>query len=559
LASRNRPRQPSSYVAVASHEPIPPEPTPVAPDVTVRHALSLPVMRRGMPQVLAGHDRLDRPIRWVHAGEVANIASLLIGGEMLLTTGMGIGSRVAEQRRFVDRLAGQDVAALVIELGTAFAALPPAIVEAAQRHHLPLVVLHREIAFVAVTEAVHTEIVSSHYALLRRGEQIQRRLTGLMLDGEGIPEVLSALAATLRAPVFLEAPGGRLLSHATPPGYDLDPLDVWDAGRRAPGAPSVRDAPVRMGAQTEGRLTVADLAPPFDALAGVSIDHAADIVALALLRARQEEELVARERGSFLAGLADGRIAGDHVARAAVAAGLDAPPALLLPVAAEVRAGVGAGPAEWSTALRDARRHLADDGLQGVIGRRTTTTTVLGVVALREAGDRAHAADAVSRALRRAFGRRLGAGSVTVAAGRAVTPGDAGSELRRTEESAASAVSLPERSFHDTAALELRRLLWAHREDADLAAFVGRVLGPLIEHDRQRKLVLMPTLETLLANGGAKAETARALHLNRQALYHRLSRIEQLLDADLSDPDQLLTLHVALYARQYVDPNPPDR
>jgi purine catabolism regulator len=63
----------------------------------------------------------------------------------------------------------------------------------------------------------------------------------------------------------------------------------------------------------------------------------------------------------------------------------------------------------------------------------------------------------------------------------------------------------------------------------------------------------LPTLEALLANGGAKAETARTLHLNRQALYHRLTRIEQLLGADLSDADQLLTLHVALYARQYVE------
>ncbi len=544
---------------MASHEPIRPDPAPVAPDVTVRHALSLPVMRKGMPQVLAGHDRLDRPIRWVHAGEVANIASLLIGGEMLLTTGMTIGTRPAEQRRFVDRLAEQDIAALVIELGTALKEMPPGIVEAAQRHHLPLVALHREIAFVSVTEAVHTEIVSSHYALLRRGEQIQRRLTGLMLDGDGIPEVLAALAATLRAPVFLEGPDGRLLSHATPPDYDLDPVDVWDASRRATDALAVRSAPVRMGAQAEGRLIVGDLAPPLDALAGVAIDHAADIVALALLRARQEEELVARERGSFLANLADGRIADDHIARAAVAAGLDASPALLVPVAAEVRAGLAAGPAEWSTALRDARRHLADDGLRAVIGRRTTTTTVLAVVALREPGDRVDAADAVARALRRAFGRRLGAGSVTVAAGRAVAPEQAGAELRLTQESAASAVGLPERAFHDAAGLELRRLLWSHRHDGDLAAFVERVLGPLLEHDRQRKLVLLPTLEALLAHGGAKAETARALHLNRQALYHRLTRIEQLLDADLSDADQLLTIHVALYARQYVEPPAAER
>ncbi|MCW3005500.1 MAG: transcriptional regulator, PucR family [Solirubrobacterales bacterium] len=525
--------------------------------ITVRHALGLPVMRRGMPLVVAGHDALDRPIRWVHAGEVAYMASMVIGGEMLLMTGMAIGSRAGEQRRFIEGLAERQVAALVIELGTPFPELPPAMIDAAERSGLPLVALRREIPFIAVTEAIHTEIVSSHYALLRRGEQIQRRLTALMLDGEGIPEVLSALAATLRAPVFLEGVGGRLLSHALPPGYDLEPLDVWEATRGRADPPAIQSALVRMGThQDGGRLLVADLRAPFDALATVALDHAADIVALALLRARQEEELVARERGSFLANLADGRIAPDAVPRAAHAAGLETVTPLVLPIAADVRAGIASAPGEWSTALRDARQLLADRGLPAVVGRRTTTTTILALLALRDSEARAGTADLVAAALRAALERRLGPGAVTIAVGRAVAPSCSGPELRRAEESAASATRLPDRPWHDVAALELRRLLWSRRDDADLADLVQRVLGPLLAHDRQRKLVLLPTLEALLANGGRKAETARALHLNRQALYHRLTRIEQLLGIDLSDADQLLTLHVALYARGYVSQVP---
>ncbi len=70
------------------------------PAITVRRALELPALRAGLPEVVAGAGQLDRPLRWVHAGEVANIAALLTGGEMLLTTGMGIGARAAEQRRF---------------------------------------------------------------------------------------------------------------------------------------------------------------------------------------------------------------------------------------------------------------------------------------------------------------------------------------------------------------------------------------------------------------------------------------------------------------------------
>jgi purine catabolism regulator len=178
------------------------------------------------------------------------------------------------------------------------------------------------------------------------------------------------------------------------------------------------------------------------------------------------------------------------------------------------------------------------------------------VVALREAGQRAACADVAAEALRTALERRLGPGAVTVAVGRAVEPPAVGRELHLTEQGAASATGLPERAWHDLTALELRRLLWSLRDDADLAELVQRVLGPLLEHDLQRKLVLLPTLEALLAHGGRKAETARALHLNRQALYHRLTRIEQLLGVDLSDADQLLTLHVALYARWYVPQRP---
>jgi purine catabolism regulator len=121
----------------------------------------------------------------------------------------------------------------------------------------------------------------------------------------------------------------------------------------------------------------------------------------------------------------------------------------------------------------------------------------------------------------------------------------AGDALRAAIETAGVAAFLPERRWHDGRELELERLLWADRDGGELREFVERNLGPLLAHDRERKLALMPTLEALCAHGGRKAEAARALHLHRQALYHRIARIEALLGVDLSDPRRLTTLHVA--------------
>ncbi|MDX3117416.1 PucR family transcriptional regulator ligand-binding domain-containing protein, partial [Streptomyces scabiei] len=200
--------------------------------ITVQRALELPGLRGGLPEVLAGGERLDRTVRWVHAGEVPHIASLLKGGELLLTTGYGLGTRPAEQRAFVRTLAERGIAALVIELGPRFDRLPAALVETARTTGLPLVQLHREVAFVTVTEEVHTEIVNGHYALLQQAEEVHRRCTQALLGGGGIPQVLGILAGFGDNPVFLETTGGRLLYAAGEGPQGADPLQVWEGLRR---------------------------------------------------------------------------------------------------------------------------------------------------------------------------------------------------------------------------------------------------------------------------------------------------------------------------------------
>lgn len=155
--------------------------------ITVRRALELPGLRGGLPEVLTGEEQLDRPVRWVHAGEAPNLPALLKGGELLLTTGLGIGARPADQRAFVRKLAERGIAALVVELGPRFPQLPAALVDTARAAGLPLVQLHREVPFVTVTEQVHTELVNSHYALLRQAEEVDRRCTRALLDGGGVP------------------------------------------------------------------------------------------------------------------------------------------------------------------------------------------------------------------------------------------------------------------------------------------------------------------------------------------------------------------------------------
>ncbi|MER5771679.1 PucR family transcriptional regulator [Streptomyces sp. NPDC001985] len=530
--------------------------------ITVRRALELPGLRSGLPEVVAGAERLQRTVRWVHAGEVPHIASLLKGGELLLTTGLGLGTRPAEQRAFVRRLADRGIAALVVELGTRFSRLPAALVETARAAGLPLVQLHREVPFVAVTEEIHTEIVHGHYALLRRAEDVHLHCTRALLDGGGVPRVLRILADFTANPVLLETPDGRLLYAAGPAAEPagVDPLQIWEGLR---GQPAARESPpagtllvdVPGGGQgaaaVRARLVLPAVGSPLLEVHRMAAERAAGLLAVVLMQARQEEELAARGRGDFLTDLAEGRItAGDAPAQARVL-GFRPGDGPLLPVVMRLSPPPGA----WAPLAHAVQEELSAVGVPVLLGVRPVEGRVPLLVGLGSRADADDTRDAVAERVAgalRAGVERVGGRPQVVVVGTAGGWEQMPAGLRHTAETATAAEGLPDRPWYDARRLDTELLLWRLRGEPDLAGFVGRALGGLREHDAVSRPVLLPTLEAYLAHAGRKAETARELHLNRQTLYNRLARIADLLSADLDDPQTVLTLTLALQARRHL-------
>ncbi|MFF3655352.1 PucR family transcriptional regulator [Streptomyces olivochromogenes] len=530
--------------------------------ITVQRALELPGLRGGLPEILAGADRLGRTVRWVHAGEVPNIASLLKGGELLLTTGYGLGTRPADQRAFVRTLAERGIAALVVELGPRFTRLPSALVETARSAGLPLVQLHREVPFVAVTEEIHTEIVNGHYALLQRAEEVHRRCTEALLGGGGIPQVLGILADFSGNPVFLETADGQLLYAAGAGSAGADPLQVWEGMRgqhkeQPPAGTTLVDVPG--GGPGTGsvraRLVLLPVGAPVAPVHRIAAERAAGILAVVLMQARQEEELAARGRGDFLTDLAEGRIAAEDAPAQARVLGFKPGNSPLLPVVMRLADGPSPG-GGWAVLARAVAEELASVGVPVLLGVRPVEGRVPLLLGLRSESERAAVADRVAAALRagveRAGMQRPGAQPPVVVVGVAGGWAAASAGLRHAAETATAAQGLTDRPWYDARRLDTDLLLWRLRDHPDLAAFVDRAIGPLRDHDLRSKPPLLPTLETYLAHAGRKAETARELHLNRQTLYNRLARIGELLGTDLDDPQTVLALSLALRARRHV-------
>ncbi|GAB7047087.1 PucR family transcriptional regulator [Catenuloplanes indicus] len=207
---------------------------------TVSEILALDPVRHGLPRVLAGSGVLDRPVRWVHVAEIPDIAPLLRGGELVLSTGIGLPPSDDALRAFVAALAGVGAAGLVIELGRGrFASsLPRAMIAEAQSRDLPLIELRRTVRFVRITEAVHALIVDAQLTELRATEEIHQRFTELSVDGAEPAEVVHQAALLAGAPVILENLSRRVLAFDAAGERPELLLDDWEQHSRRLQHPS---------------------------------------------------------------------------------------------------------------------------------------------------------------------------------------------------------------------------------------------------------------------------------------------------------------------------------
>jgi purine catabolism regulator len=513
--------------------------------MTVARALELPCVQRGLPDVLAGAEALDRPIRWVHVTEDPHVSATLKGGELMLSTGMVLNEDRRETSIFVEQLADRGVVGLIIELGARMPEIPEWLIASAVEVELPLICLRREVAFVEITEEIHSAILAHQLTLFQRGEEVRNRFAAMASEGRGGDDILAALAEVANNPVVLEDHRRSLLFHASHGLDDRDVIAAWEAQREGSGTTAAIEVPVpRSSVGAGGRLLLLGMQSPISEFDRVAADHAAGIMSLSLLRAHQDELVGARERGNFLVELVDGRLTAREAANRAQALGFTSADKALMPLAI----GIDSVPSQtrgnlWYTL----RRELDGAGFSSLLGAHARLADVLLVVALKRPDLRDATADRLAELIRRVASNQFpGAAPPTIAVGADCEWSTLKTEMLEACRTVEAGRGLPEQAWHDAAAPDLSRLLWNLGELPEMQRFVEKRLGPLIAQDRRRNTALIDTLDAYCRFGGRKTAAAEALHLRRQALHYRLNRIEEVLGSDLDDEYTRLGLHLAL-------------
>ena len=562
---------------------------------TVRTILALDSVKVGSPRVVAGADGLDRPVRWVHSAEVPDIATLLRGGELVLTTGIGLPADDEGLRTFIAGLADVEAAGLVVELGRRYGtSVPRVMAAAAEKSGLPLIELRKPTPFVRITEAVHALIVASQLAELRATEEIHQRFTELSVEGAEASEVVAQTAALAGAPVVLENLSRQVLAYDAAGERPALLLEGWEAASRriTPTGRTGYDPDAgwlvtMVGARGQdwGRLLVRFV--PDDGAAGarpptrlsILLERAASTLALGRLIRRDAEGLERQMHRTLLTALLDHTFPVDEVALRARALGVPLERRHLVGIVVRYRhdddgadAADAAGEAIVADAggrsgglsggltgeaaearLRDLAEALADALREASVVGLTSPLddhTVGALIALRRPEDEEAALASLVTALRRPRGLAA-TPSLIVAAGSGVE------SLREARRSLVEARQVGYAARHDRRDVPVFRLphvglaglLHLLRDEPRLQTFVERELGPLLAYEAKHpREQMLRTLRVYLDNGRNKSAAAAAAHLSRPAFYERLARIGRILDADLDAVEPCLSLHVALLA-----------
>lgn len=552
--------------------------------LSLREILELEPLRRGQPRVLAGRGHLDRAVRWVHVSELPDIAYLLHGGELLLTTGLAIAGSARVQQRYVTELAAAGVAALAVELGRSFDSLPAAMVRAAESARLPLVALERETRFVEVTEAVHKEIINRQYELLRRAEQVSRELTELILAGVELGRIVGRLAEIFDSHVVLEDEAHQVVEVSGPSAGLSELLAGWDKHARSGhdeqargtvhrygGAPCCMWMALRLRHGLWGRLHVIETRNRLDDITALLVDRAGAAISLALLSEKDADHLADRARSSLVSEVASGQYGpADGFLRRARSLGADLTggrlavlaleaswPELALPAPHRAAAHVEANQearrlaarAAVAADLRQAATRRACGALAGLVGNR-----ILGVVSVP--GVRPVSTvleEIVEEAARRGAEREQRVELIAGASGE--TPADA---LSRAVDEAMAALAVGRQSgrtrrLHHFGELGTYQLLLRLAQGPHLAQFVESELRGLLDHDAHARTRLLPTLRAYLEHAGRKSDTIRALGIQRRTLYVRLAKLEELLGRDLGTQDARTRLTLAIQGLDLLD------
>lgn len=496
------------------------------PMVTVHDAirLALPVSTR----VVAGQAGLNRHVSWpAVARAVAPLFSDLRGGEFAIVSILALRDidPPLSLAMLVERLASVPVAAVAV-----VGAIEPRAIEIADKHQIPLVQCASDIDVREVDRELQRLISDYDAQLERRAAQIALELGEQSLAGGGIGSMATILASrTGRHVAIYSGKGDLLVTDEHNPHLEM-------LAQYVPRAGSTQLAGLEFWCHV---LHAADQPLGYTVLIGNSLSEsdrqtvrrASMALALELTKSHALNAVEAKYRGNFVEQILSGQLTDQLIIQQrAREFGVD----VRIPhTAAIISVPITTIPtlqAQFATQIKSLSINIP------------WIHHELGVLCFLPSpkSDCASAASELWQALHTKYAHlRMVVGQVTTTT----------AQWHKSANEAEQVLRLPPPPspgpmyYQD---IGVYQLLLPMLSAPETNAFYHHHLGPLLDYEREQRGELLHTLEAYFDCAGNLARTSEQIHVHRNTLLYRLSRISQICNVDLDNKETRLSLWLAL-------------
>ncbi|KXH83800.1 PucR family transcriptional regulator [Sporosarcina sp. HYO08] len=519
--------------------------------------------------VIAGKSGLDRQVKWSHILEVKDFGSLINGGEMILTTGIGLQQDIPTQLMFISQLIEREVACLCIEIGDFFQSFPPEVIQLANLYNFPIITFDKTVKFVDITQDLHTHIINQHHEMLSKLDTMSRELGALSLMPNGILKILQELHQLFgkgivfisdEAKTYYYPSNVKNLETSIRTYMEITPHDQIEQKQLSVDGKNLALMPVTGLGQTLGYLCLEATEKQTDEFTFLMLDRAALAIAQITLRNRTIEERKQNNEDEFIRNLLNGRsVEQDDIQTYLPSMSRNMHYRVFVIQVDHPESHLDEASWEEIKLQRSMmiRTLLKRNGFfPAVSSNKNSVAVIASFIAadhLKNEQDRfVNVIQQIQNTNEHTYLKGSSCSFGLSMVYKNIT------DVQKGYEEALKVIQMRNTGIIDTVFYEnlgVYRLLLLVDDKNYLQAYVQDYLAELLAYDEKMESNLFETLRFYLKCGGAKKETADRLFIVRQTLYHRLEKIESLLGSDFMEPSKRLTLEVAIMAYQLLYPN----
>ncbi|MCE4049813.1 MULTISPECIES: PucR family transcriptional regulator [Bacillaceae] len=491
--------------------------------ITLEELLMLPVLREA--SVISGKEGLCRVVQFIDIMEVPDIDGWLREGELLLTTAYSLRDDLSKLPKVVEMLAKANAAALAIKPERYLHEMPQEMIDLSNQHQLPIIQLPPGIPYIDITNAVMEQILNKQASLLRRSEEIYKKLTTLVLENSGIQVVADNVSQMLNAPIsLLDKHGNMIVSSNSITSETSANMSYWD---------------ITVDKEHVGTFILQK--ESLDEMEMVCVEQARLVFSLELMRRKTAVDTENRLRGSFMEELIAGiYLPQDEVVTKSRQFGLN-PDAMWQVVVFELQ-GLLEEDAGMLVQLQTSLKEL--EGLQGIKIYSLFQGNRLVIIQSSSSNSLwrpEHWSKQLEPFTKRYKGLQVGIGGYSLLW-----------DIHLSYQEARNAVKIGrslnnDQQLHNFDDVELFKLLLDSTEYINFDAVIERKIGKLLSYDRETGSELVKTLFYYLSTNGSLLETGEQLFIHRNSVKYRIDKVKEMSGLKLESFYEKFSCYLCIY------------